>query len=170
MFVEIIPSHLDKIDLVLSLLNLLILAVYSYLTYQIAKDKKDALVSFSLTKIEDGSKGHILFKMINKSKVDVEIRSKLWVNSGNIEFSDLGFYGDKTSWVLQPFSEGQGHFRIPNLQSKTGMKFGDFEKKESSVKLKIQIKYRRIGKKNWKKSTIHNYIYDISKDLFWLDV
>jgi hypothetical protein len=172
MLIEVMLSWVDKWGFVVSCLNLLALITFSYLTYQLARDKKDALVSFSLNKIEDGSKGHISYKMNNNSLVNVEVWSKCWIKIENKVFSDNGFYGNKSPWFLQPFTEGYGHFRIGNFETEQKEKLSEFIKEKSinSLRLKIQIRYKRIGKGDWKKSPVHTYFYDLVNERFWLDV
>lgn len=151
-------------------LNLLAFCIYSTLTYLIAKDIYTVLVSFSLSQIESS---HIQFKMVNKSKVEVEVFSKLRCKIGDelFEFKD-GFYGAKTKWILQPFTEGQGHFNLKSLTNEKGTNLDTFMKKKSlsSINFDLQIKYRKVGRVLWKRSSPQNFIYDFNKNLFWLNV
>jgi len=172
MIVELAISWLDMVNLIIGCLSLIALIVYASLTYQIVKDSKEPLVSFSLNKIEDEIEGHINFTMVNKSKVDVEVWSKVWIKINENTFSDNGFYGNKSPWVLQPFTQGNGHFILEKLETKDGIKLNNFLNKEnmSSVKINIQIRYGKVGKKKWKKSSVHRYVYDFNTRIFWLDV
>lgn len=171
MIVELTISWLNIATLMVGTLNFVALVIYAHFTYQIAKDRKDPLVSFILHKIEEGI-GHIGFIMTNKSKVDVEVWGKVWIKIDEHIFSDSGFYGNNSPWVLQPFTQGNGHFRLGNLVTENGVKLNDLIKQNnvSSVKTNMQIKYRRAGKKKWKKSSVYTYVYDFEKGLFWLDV
>src|SRR3989344_571737 len=119
------------------------LVVYAYLTYLIAKDIYNPLVSFNLKQIE---LNHLGFTMVNKSKVEVEVFGKLWsnINGELFEFKD-GFYGNKRHWILQPFTEGFGHFYLKDLVNNQGMNIKDFVKKNkiSSINFNMEIKYKK---------------------------
>jgi len=171
MIVELTISWLNVLTLTVGILNFVALVAYAHVTYQIAKDRKDPLVSFSLHKIEDEIR-HIKFIMTNNSKVNVEVWSKVWVKINDNTFSGGGFYGDESPWVLQPFMQGNGHFKLNNLQNGENTNLNDFIEHNniSTAKVNIQIRYRRVGKQKWKKSSVHTYAYDFEKDMFWLDV
>jgi hypothetical protein len=146
------------------------LVIYAYLTYLIAKDIYNPLVSFSLKQIE---LSHLGFSMVNKSKVEVEVFGKLWSKVNNRLFeSKEGFYGDKKHWILQPFTEGFGHFYLKDLTNKEGINLEDFVKKNkiSSINFNIQIKYRKVGRNKWIKTSPQNFIYNFKENLFWLNV
>ncbi len=85
------------------------LGIYAFLTYLIARDIYNPLVSFALQQRE---LTHLDFNMVNKSKVEVEVFGKLWSNAEGelFEFRDNGFYNDGKHWILQPFTSGHGHF------------------------------------------------------------
>lgn len=157
-------------NLIISILTLIGLGIYSYLTYLIAKDINNPLVSFTLKQI---NLTHLGFSMVNKSKVEVEVFGKLWavVNKELFEFKS-GFYGDKKHWILQPFTEGFGHFHLKDLANKEGIKLEDFIKKYkiSSIHFNMQIKYRKVGRIKWKKTSTQNFVYDFDNSLFWLNV
>ena len=164
--------------MVVEWLSFIALVVYAYLTYLIAKDIYNPLVSFSLRQIKEGKEDeptHLGFTMINKSKVEVEVFGKLWskVNNELFEFKD-GFYGDKRHWILQPFTEGFGHFYLKDLKNKDGMKIVDFinKNKISSIKFNMEIKYRKTDGiwKKWRKTSPQNFIYNFDQKLFWLNV
>ena len=151
-------------------LSFIALVVYAYLTYLIAKDIYNPLISFSLKQIE---LNHLGFTMVNKSKVEVEVFGKLWSNIKNeiFEFND-GFYGDKSKWILQPFTEGFGHFWLKDLKNKEGVNLDNFVKKKSisSINFNMQIKYRKVGRKKWTKTSPQNFVYDFKNNMFCLNV
>ncbi len=162
--------YFEIINLILSILTFLALVVYAYFTYLIARDVNEPFVSFTLSQISDS---HIRFDMVNKSKVEVEVFSKLWSEIGNhlFKFKD-GFYGKGHSWILQPFTQGNGHFRLETLTNNEGIKLDDFVKNKSisSIDFLFQIKYRKIGSTRWKKSSPQKFAYNFDKNLFWLNV
>lgn len=127
--------------------------------------------SFVLRKIE-GAIGYTGFITTSKRRVDVEGWSKVWVKIDGHIFSDSSFYGDNFPWVLQPLTQENGYFRLGNLKTEEVVKLNDFMKQNSvpGVKINIQIKYKRVGKEKYKKSSVHTYIYDFDKNLFWLNV
>ena len=152
------------------------LVIYAYLTYLIAKDIYNPLVSFSIKQIKEEKEEeftHFGFTMINKSKVEVEVFGKIWskVNGKVFDFKD-GFYGDKTHWILQPFTEGFGHFYLKDLINKEKVNIKDFVKrnKVSSINFNMQIRYRKVGRRKWIKTSPQNFIYNFDKNLFWLNV
>jgi len=146
------------------------LVIYAYLTYLIAKDIYNPLVSFNLKQIE---LTHLGFTMVNKSKVEVEVFGKLWCKIRNDIFDFKGgFYGDKTHWILQPFTEGFGHFYLKDLTNKEEINLDNFvkDKKISSINFNLQIKYRKVGRRKWIKTSPQNFVYDFKNNLFWLNV
>lgn len=155
------------------------LIVYAFLTYLIAKDIYNPLVSFNLKQIEFS---HLGFSMINKSKVEVEVFGKLWSNVENEIFEfKTGFYGDEKHWILQPFTEGHGHFYLENLTNKKDVNLDTFIKKNkiSSINFNMQIKYKRVPKSwlfkkiirsRWKITSPQNFVYNFKENLFWLNV
>jgi len=111
--------------------------------------------------------------MINKSRVEVEVFSKLWCKIENELFEfKRGFYGNQTGWILQPFTEGHGHFDLKDLTNEEGINLTTFVKKKSisSINFNLQIKYRKVGRIRWKKSSPQNFIYNFKDNLFWLNV
>ncbi len=157
-------------SLILSILSFIALVIYAYLTYLIAKDTYEPFVSFSLIPYI-GS--HLNFSVINKSKVEVEVFGKVWskINNKYFDFKD-GFYGNGHSWILQPFTEGYGHFELMDISNKKGIKLRDFiiENKISSLDCFFQIKYHKVGSRKWKKSSPQKFVYNFEQNLFWLNV
>ena len=164
-------------NLILSVLTFIVLIIYAYCTYLIAKDVYVPFVSFSFKQISisptSKSPSHISFNMLNKSKVEVEVFGKLWSKVEDKLFEGQGgFYGNGYSWILQPFTEGFGHFELRGFNNKEGIELGKFVKtnKIPSIKFNFQIKYRKVGSKKWKKSSPQKYAYNFDKELLWLDV
>jgi len=159
------------LSFIVSVLTFFALLVYAYLTYLIVKDIYNPLVSFNLKQIDSS---HIGFTMVNKSKVEVEVFGKLWCKNGD-EFFDFkdGFYGDKKHWILQPFTEGfGGGLDLKNLTNKDNVNLDTFVKNKliSSINFNLQIKYRKIGRKKWIKTSPQNFIYDFDNNSFYLNV
>ncbi len=161
----------ETINLVLSILTFLTLVIYAYFTYLIAKDVYEPFVSFTFN--QPSSYSHLNFILTNKSKIEVEVFGKLIANiNGEVFDFKNGFYGDGHPWILQPFTEGRGHFELRELTNQKDVKLGDLIKKNipSSLKFTFQIKYRKVGSRNWKKSLPQKFAYDFSQELFWLNV
>ncbi len=153
-------------------LSFIALVVYAYLTYLIAKDIYNPLVSFNLKQIE---LTHLGFTMVNKSKVEVEVFGKVWckIEEHIFDFKD-GFYGDKGRWILQPFTEGFGHFDLKDLTNKNGTNLIDYAKKKKIplTTFNMQIRYRKTFGiiRIWKKTSPQNFRYNFEQNLFWLNV
>ncbi len=162
--------YLEIAKFILSILTFIALVLYAYFTYIIAKDVNEPFLSFTLNQ---GTFTHLGFKVINKSKVEVEVFSKLRakINDRFFEFRE-GFYGNKTSWILQPFTEGSGHFDLKDLVDSNEIRLEDLmqEVGTSQLKLTLRIRYRKVGSNKWKKSSPQPYAYDFNNNNFWLDV
>jgi len=165
--------------MVVEWLSFIALIGYVFLTYLIARDIYNPLVSFHLAQIE---KSHIGFHMVNKSKVEVEVFGIVWVKISDklFEYKD-GFYGNKKHWILQPFTKVFGHFYLTDLVDKDNKKIEDFLRKnqKNSISFNIEIKYRRILKNyffrkllksEWKKTSPQNYLHNFENGDFWLNV
>lgn len=164
-------------EFIISIATFIALVIYAYFTYLIAKDTYEPYVSFFVNQIPvssiSPSPSHLGFNMSNKSKVEVEIFCKLWskLNDEIFEFKN-GFYGNNHQWILQPFTNGHGHFELKDISNKKGINLSNFLKKNNipSLRLFIQIKYRKVGSKKWKKPSPQKYIYNFENNQFWLDV
>ncbi len=157
-------------DLIVAIFTLLITSIYYYLTYLIAKDVYEPSVSFSFNQI---SLFHLGFRMMNKSKVEVEVFGKLWAKfKGELFEFKTGFYGNKSPWILQPFTEGHGHFDLKDIANKKNVMLMDFvkENKIPSLEFMFQINYHKVGSNKWKKSSPQKFIYNFENNLFWLNV
>lgn len=151
-------------------LTFLVLTIYCYFTYLIAKESKETFISFTLKQLEFS---HLGFEMDNKSRVEIKVFSKIWVNYNNEIFEfKKGFYADESFWILQPFTKGGGHFYLEQLKNKEGFNLFDClkEMNEDAVKIHVQIKYKRVGSRKWKKSSPQSFIYDFNTGKFWLNV
>ena len=160
------------INFVLPFLTFIALIFYAYFTYLIAKDVYEPFVSFSFNQFFPSS-SDLGFHLINKSKVEIEVYGKLLLKLKESIFEDKkGFYGNETSWILQPFTEGNGHIELKNLTNKNGVKLEDFikENKTALIEFTFQIKYRKVGSIFWKKSSQQNFKYDFGKGLMWSKV
>lgn len=157
-------------DLTISILTFVTTVIYLYFTYLITRDIYEPSVSFTFNQIKLSYLG---FSMTNKSKVEVEVFGKLWSKLGNELFQFKGgFYGNGHSWVLQPFTEGHGHFELKEITNRNGVKLGDFlgNQKIPRLEFTFQIKYRKTGSRMWKISSPQNFVYNFEENLFWLNV
>ena len=167
----------EVVNLILSILTFITLVIYAYFTYLIAKDVYEPFVSFMFNQIpissSSPSPSHLGFNIINKSKVEVEVFGKLWskIEGELFEFKG-GFYGNGHPWILQPFTEGHGHFELQDITNPNDIKLSDFLKKKkiSQLEFLFQIKYRKIGGNKWKKTLPQKFIYNFENKLFWLNV
>lgn len=161
---------IEIIKLIISILTLLALVVYAYFTYLIVRDTQEPFVSFMLSQVKLSTLG---FSMVNRSKVEVEVLSKLWakINSQIFQFKK-GFYADDTNYILQPFTTGGGGFNLNDLTNDDEVKLEDFVKQNNirKINFKLQIKYRKVESKKWKISSPQNFSYNFKTKAFWLDV
>jgi len=158
-------------SLVLSILTLIALIVYAYFTYIIAKDVSEPFVSFFFWQIENSP--HLGYVMSNRSKLEVEVFGKFWIKANDMyfDFKD-GFYGDKSSWIVQPFTEVKGGFELKDITNEEGIKLEEFVRNGeiSEIKFHFQVNYRKVGSNKWRKSSPQKYIYKFDDNRFWLDV
>ena|SRR3989344_5659216 len=158
---------INWLDLLISLLSLVVFIVYAYFTYLIAKDTFTPFVSFNLKKIK---KSLIEFRMLNRSKVESEVLGVVWTKIDGILFKhNRGFYGNKSNWILQPFTQVNGNFNLEDLTNERGIKIKDFLEMKSinSIIFNMKIKYRRIGKRKWIETSPQKYLYNFKNGDFW---
>ncbi|MDP3919016.1 MAG: hypothetical protein Q8Q35_03905 [Nanoarchaeota archaeon] len=169
----------ELINLIISILMLIGLGIYAYFTYLIAKDTQEIFVSFTLQQTINQpnhpkvNHSHISFGAVNRTKFEIEVFSKILakINNQNFEFK-RGFYADDTNMLIQPFMSGEGGFDLKDLENDEGVKLEDFIKKNhtNSIKFRLQIKYRKVGTKKWKKTSPQQYHYNFKTHEFLWDV
>lgn len=158
-------------NLTLSAITLIVLIIYAYFTYVIAKDTTEPVASFHFNQYLKSTQ--LNFYIRNNSKIEIEVWGKIFVKNGDLIFQDKsGFYGNKSSWILQPFTDGEGHIDLKNLTNEKGIKLDTFinDGRIKNANIIFQIKYRKVGSKQWKKSSVQKYFFDFEKGLFWLNV
>lgn len=161
------PQIWNLLSLLISFLTLLVL----YCTYLIDKKNDSNLptISTNLKQIKDS---HIGFHVKNYSKVEVEISTKIKTKI-NESILDLdGFYGSKSSLILPPFIEENGHFDLKDLRDKKGKVFTKFVEYEglAAIRFIFYLKYRKIGDTKWKEQSPQIWIYHIKDNKIWRDV
>jgi hypothetical protein len=113
------------------LLTLVVVMIYAYYTYLLAKDAWSPSASFSLH-TEQGDLGHVFFVIQNFSKLSIKcwcrLNPRVCGNSVQME----GFYGGYSSFDLQPFGGGNGHFRIKDILDKASINLEDIKKRKVS--------------------------------------
>jgi hypothetical protein len=168
MDIEILFQAINRI---LPLLTFIALVLYAYFTYIIAKDINEPFVSFNFTKQPNNY--YLNFYIINKSKVEVEAFGKLKSKiDGKLFEIKEGFYGNKSSWILQPFIEGKGNVDLSKLINKEGSRLYDekkFKPLAKSIEFSFQIRYKKIGAKlkRWKKSSLYTYVCNFETNIFY---
>lgn len=177
MILELAINWIDIVSLIISILTLVGLGIYAYFTWLIAKDTQEIFVSFNLEQTikhyPKESHSKISFGVVNRTKFEVEVFSKVWsiINNERFEFM-TGFYGDDTNMLVQPFATGGGAFDLKDLENNKKENLETFSKKNniSSIKFNIQLKYRKVGTKKFKTTSTQPYHYDFKTHKFWWDV
>lgn len=162
-------GNLDVANFWLEILTIIITSVYYYLTYLLAKDIYEPVASFELKRYFNSS--ILNFQVRNNSKVEIEVYSKIFVKSNDLVFqAKSGFYGNKTSLVVQPFNDRRGNVDLRDLIGGEDIKFGRLldEGKIKEAQIKFQIRYKKIGSGGWKNSSVFKYFIDFEKNRFWL--
>jgi len=154
-------------------INLIVLTIYALLTYIIASDTQKFFVSFMLQQDQKNPSSKISFNMINNSKSEVEVFSRVWSKvKGQVFTFKTGFYANNSAYPIQPFSQGGGGFDLNDLTNNSGMSMKEFVKQNNidRIEFKIQIHYKKTGGWKWKKSSPLQYVYYFKTNVFWLDV
>jgi len=158
-------------DFWLSLLTIVVIAIYAYYTYQIAKESNIPVSSIS---IKQRSGPHLDFYLRNFSKVEVESFVKIWANTeeGVFEFNK-GPYGSKLPWIVEPFMELNGHFKLQDMVNKENEKLQKYIKsgKIKIIKFIVHTKYKKCGRRSkWIIPKPQRWIYNFDTGAFWLDI
>lgn len=154
-------------------LNLIVLVVYAFLTYIIAKDTQRFFVSFTIYQEPENPSSKMVYHAVNNSKSEVEVFGRVWLKENEETFTyKTGFYADKSPYPIQAFSHVRGSFDLNDLTNNSGMSIKDFVKQNNIdlTRFRIQIKYRKIGGRRWKNSLTQKYVYFFKTNRFWLDV
>jgi hypothetical protein len=157
------------------IITLVVVSIYVYYTYMLAKDSWRSIASFSLSK--DKNDGYtIIFSLKNYSKNSIECWCNLnaTVNGEKVDMG--GYYSGQHSWKLQPFSGGSGNFKIQDILEKAGFSIDFMEQntKKANIKerlyLKIDFWYNTIGINEKINNPVQSYYYDFYTKEIILDV
>ena len=128
----------------------------------------------------------LLLFMKNHTNYNTEIYGKILLKAKDVLFQDkIGFYGNESNILLQPFILYHGNIDLKNLKNNKNEKLADFLKqnKVDLIEFTFQIKYRKFRLfwwKHlsylwtnlpwfWKKSIIQKYKYNLLKNEMWQD-
>lgn len=149
------------------------MGLIEFLPVSVNLSREKPIVCFNFS---PGVRTHINFNLINHSKSEVEVKGKLCLRVNDVVFqNNIGFYGDKNKWILQPLMIGNGNLELRDLVNKEGIKLKEFveKNKPSFAEFNFQIKYRKTRNwiwKFWNKPSPQKFIYSFDKEIMWLDV
>lgn len=125
------------------ILTLAVLILYTYYTYKIASEAWIPVASFSMERGQT-IPYDVSFTIWNHSKFSLECWCKLnpSVCGQNVEME--GFYGEKSSWTLLPFSAVRGHFEISRILEKVGRTIQEMKEMSGTVDVKEQLYFRVV--------------------------
>jgi hypothetical protein len=132
---EQILGDVADVALVLTLAALL---VYVYCTYALAKDAWTPSASFALAPYPDDCY-HFAFLIHNHSKFPLKCWCNLNATVNGRPVSLEGFYGGKSSFDLQPFGGGSGHFDVRDILAKAGADLDEMKREAPSGNAKQQL-------------------------------
>jgi hypothetical protein len=176
-FVEFFSEYrfLSSISSLALILTLAVVSIYAYYTYLLAKDAWTPSASFMLKQFEDDPY-HFHFIIKNNSKVSLSCWCDLNIKVFNKEVSLGGFYGGQSSFDLQPYGIGLGHFNIRDILTKENFKLEDMKRiiKDSDVKealyFDIEFWYYPIDNKELLvRNPNQPHYFDFSKDIIVTD-
>lgn len=131
-------------------LTLAAVLVYVYYTYLLAKDVWTPSASFAL-KPYSNDPYHFAFLIQNHSKVSLKCWCNLNATVDGQSVSLGGFYSGQSSFDLQPFGGGNGHFDIQDILAKANRNLQEMKQMAGSnnpkeqLYLNIEFWYSPIG-------------------------
>jgi hypothetical protein len=120
------------------ILTLVALLAYVYYTYLLAKDAWTPSASFAL-KPYPNTPHHIAFILQNHSKQSLHCWCNLNATVYGQNVSLGGFYSGQTSFDLQPFGGGIGHFYIGDILSKASLTLANMKQTANTNNIKEQL-------------------------------
>jgi len=118
--------------------TLAILILYTYYTYLIAREAWTPSASFAL-KPYPGTPYHFAFILQNHSKLSLNCWCNLNATVDGLPVSLGGFYSGESSFDLQPFGGGNGHFDINDIISKAKRSLQEMEQNAANSNQKEQL-------------------------------
>jgi hypothetical protein len=157
------------------ILTFIIIFFYTYFTYVLAKEPMLPVASFMLKAYPDNPY-EIAFIMQNYSKVPINCWTNLNATIDGQGVSLGGFYSGESSFYIQPFGTGTGHFNIIKMLEKVGRSLDQMkteapfkENQKEQLYLKIDFWYSRVGKKDYTHSPPQPHYFDFLKGIMVTD-
>jgi hypothetical protein len=166
-----ILSNIADFALVLTLAAVL---AYVYYTYLIAKDAWMPSASFAL-KAYSNDRYHFAFIIQNHSKVSLNCWCNLNPTIDGQAVSLGGFYSGQSSFDLQPFGVGNGHFDIRDFLDKAGRNLEEMKKMTDTNNVKRQLKldiefwYKPVGSVIEIRNPRQPHYFDFNRDVMVTD-
>lgn len=155
-------------------LTLAAILVYVYYTYMLAKDAWTPSASFELIPLSNDSY-HLIFLIRNHSKISLRCWGNLNATVyGNPVFLG-GFYSGQSSFDLQPFGSGRGHFDIRDILSRANHTLEEMRERAGSdnpreqLYLNIEFWYSPIGTDMVIRNPRQPHYIDFARDIIVVD-
>ena len=165
---------LEDIASLALIFTLVVVAIYVYYTYMIAKDAWTPSASFVL-EVYPGDPYHFAFFLQNHSKVSLKCWCNLNITVYGKNVSLGGFYSGETSFDLQPFGPAHGHFSIKDILIQTNYDLQSMKQKASPDNLKKQLClnidfwYSPVNEDRKIYNPRQPYYFDFARDVIVLD-
>lgn len=156
------------------ILTLIVIILYVYYTFLLAKYQIIPSVSFGLIQLQ-GDPYHFGFIMENHSKYPVECWCDLNATTSGVPLTYKGFYSGNEPRLLQPMDKKSGHFRITDLLMNTKYNIALLESEVNDenfkqlLHLNIEFKYYPLIDKGKVTILSEQYYFDFRDRLLKLD-
>ncbi len=157
------------------IMSLLVLIIYAYYTYLLSKDAWTPSASIQLES-DNQNPPHIRVSIQNHSKLSLNCWCNLKVTVFGEQIFLGGFYDGKSSFDLQPFGSGTGHFRIKKILKDADKSIDEMKKNATPENIKNQLNfelhfwYNPVGEKIKKENPILRYYFDFSSNRLIIDI
>lgn len=171
----------DKLGQAMSLLvltlTLIAVSIYTYYNYLHVRDIYTPVGTFYMRQADD-DRYHILTFFSNQSRQSIRMWAELKATVYGQVVNIGGFYSTAHPWELLPFTQGQGHFGIPEILQKVSYTVERLKQtaNERPHEVKHQLRFTaRIWYQGLKTPLeihcpIQNYYFDFTRDVLVLDV
>jgi hypothetical protein len=159
----------QQIELMILTITLTALIFYVYYNYLIAKEAWTPAANFHFEQFEDDP-FHIRLRLRSYSKLTLETWGKLTANVDGKRVGLTRFYAKKRPWVLYPFDNGFGHFKLKQLAERANTTLDKLRRKNGVLKFSFVLTYKAIETDEEKKAGPKNYYFDFETNSLVLDV
>ena len=165
---------LDNIGALALAFTLIVVSIYTYYTYVLAKDAFTPSASFGLKEYTNDPY-QITFTLQNHSKVSLNCWCELNASVVGQPVALGGFYHGESSIDLQPFRGMQGHFDMRDILAKANysvqeiqLKVGQSDPKEL-LYLNIEFWYNPVGSNSITRNPPQPRFFDFGQKKFVVD-